>query len=114
MSALTGPLSCATHSSKMGTFCCTTSATRTSGGVGGGGASFFSHPLNRSMNVADRQATESIRLTMFLLGNGWDPETAELRFGRTAEQVKPTCITHSSNQRLSMLTTLAMTGTSTF
>src|SRR5215469_3944950 len=48
MSALTGPFNCATHSPYMGTSCCLTSATVTSGATTLACASFFVHPVEDS------------------------------------------------------------------
>src|SRR5580658_8763667 len=48
MSAFTGPFSCATYSSTMGTSCCSGSMTPTSGGPGLGASSFFSQPTSSS------------------------------------------------------------------
>src|SRR5215469_7584318 len=47
MSACAGPLSCATQSFEIGTFCSATAATNTSGGPGFGGGSLFSQPGRR-------------------------------------------------------------------
>src|SRR5271165_5309728 len=52
MSAFTGPLSCATHSRTSGTFCCTTSATSTSGGPTCGFSSFFSQAASENNHRA--------------------------------------------------------------